>query len=177
MSVESDIIALCGRIKKLEETTKLNRTVYFKKLHPDAIPPKYQKDGDAGFDFCALVENNLGYIIVEPKSQICVRTGISCSIPEDYEIQIRPRSGLAFKYQITITNSPGTVDSSYTIPNEIMIIMYNLSDKKFSIKNGDRIAQGVLASVCKSNFIEVEEAREEDEARNRGGGLGSTGIS
>ena len=106
-----------------------------------------------------------------------VHTGISCSIPKGYEIQVRPRSGLSYKYQITVTNSPGTIDSGYTIPNEIMIIIYNLSENMFKIKNGDRIAQGVLAKVPHADFIEVNEEDEDDMDRNRGGGLGSTGIS
>jgi len=94
------------------------------------------------------------------------------AIPEGYEVQVRPRSGLAFKHQITITNSPGTIDSSYR--GEIMIIVYNLSDKDFSVKNGDRIAQGVLSFVPTANFVEVDEL----DATHRGsGGFGSTGIS
>jgi len=177
MGLEERIMELCQRIDTLEAEVCSNRKLLFKKLHPDAVEPKYQKKGDAGFDFYALVDNNLGYIVAEPKSQIIVKTGISCSIPEGYEIQIRPRSGLSFKYQITVTNSPGTIDSGYTIPNEIMIILYNLSNEKFVIKNKDRIAQGVLASVKTAVFEEVQEISENDKERNRGGGLGSTGVS
>jgi len=147
--------------------------VKVKKIDPRAIIPKYQNDGDAGFDFHALIDNDLGYVVVEPKSQMIIRTGISCTIPRGYEIQVRPRSGLAYKYEITVTNSPGTIDSGYVIPNEIKIIIYNLSGKNFSIKNEDRIAQGVLGLVPTAIFNEVE--IEEDEDRNRGGGFGSTG--
>ena len=146
--------------------------VKVKRLDPRAIIPKYQREGDAGFDFHALIENSLGYVVVEPKSQMIIRTGISCTIPEGYEIQVRPRSGLAYKYQITVTNSPGTLDSGFVIPNEIQIIIYNLSDKQFSIKNGDRIAQGVLSTVPTAVFEEVEEDDSGD--RDRGGGFGST---
>ena len=150
-----------------------NVPVKVKKLDPRATIPKYQNKGDAGFDFHALIDNDLGYTVVKPKSQQIVRTGISCTIPMGYEIQIRPRSGLAYKYEITVTNSPGTIDSGYTIPNEIKIIIYNLSNNRFSIKNGDRIAQGVLSIVPTAIFEEIEEV--EDDSRNRGGGFGSTG--
>ncbi len=165
--------------KNIEELKKSNNNLVLKckKLHPDAIIPKYQNEGDAGFDFYALVDNNLKYVVVDPKNQIIIRTGISCTIPKGYEIQIRPRSGLAYKNQITITNSPGTVDSGYVIPNEIKIIVYNLSNKNFFIKNGDRIAQGVLSDVKKAIFEEIFEIIEEDNSRNRGGGFGNTGIS
>ena len=94
----------------LDDKNIENVLIRVKKIHPDAIIPKYQKNGDAGFDFHALIENNLGYIVINSKSQYVVRTGISCSIPNGYEIQVRPRSGLAFKYKITVTNSPGTID-------------------------------------------------------------------
>jgi len=149
--------------------------VKVKKLDPRAIIPKYQRDGDAGFDFCALLEEGLEYIKISPFCQKIVNTGISCTIPVGYEIQVRPRSGLAFKYEVTITNSPGTIDSGYIIPNEIKIIVKNLSiNKAFIIKNGDRIAQGVLSAVPMAIFEEVEED-DDGEDRNRGGGFGSTG--
>ena len=148
--------------------------VKVKKLDPRAIIPQYQREGDAGFDFHALLEEGLEYVKVEPNQQKIISTGISCTIPMGYEIQVRPRSGLAFKYEITVTNSPGTVDSGYVIPNEIKIIIKNLSsDKAFIIKHGDRIAQGVLSTVPMAVFQEVEEDDSED--RNRGGGFGSTG--
>ena len=148
--------------------------VKVKKLDPRATVPKYQNEGDAGFDFHALLEEGLEYIKIEPMQQKIVNTGISCTIPVGYEIQVRPRSGLAFKYEITVTNSPGTVDSGYVIPNEIKIIIKNLSsDKAFIIKHGDRIAQGVLSTVPMAVFEEVEDDDNED--RNRGGGFGSTG--
>lgn len=168
------LLELEGRIETLEKEMEPNRVVQFKKLHPDAIPPKYQRDGDAGFDFCALVDGT-DYLVIDPGKQKLIRTGIACSIPEGYEIQIRPRSGLALKKGITITNSPGTIDSGYTIPNEIKVILHNLSDEPFKVSHGDRIAQGVLASVSQAIFSEVQEVSEDDMVRNRGGGFGSTG--
>ena len=153
-----------------------NVPVKIKKVHEKAIIPQYQREGDAGFDFHALIDNEIGYVVVEPKDQIVIRTGISCSIPRGYEIQVRPRSGLAFKHKITITNSPGTIDFGFKIPNEILVIIYNLSDEKFKISNRDRIAQGVLKKVEKAVFEEVFEESEDDKMRNRGGGFGSTGL-
>ena len=170
---------LMDRIKELE--TKVDRLgvelyeVPFKKLHSNAIVPQYQHEDDACFDFYALVDNSLGYIVVEPNDQIIVHTGIACSIPKNFEIQVRPRSGSAAKSKITITNSPGCVDSSYVIPNEIKVIIYNLSNKPFPIKQGDRIAQGKLSRVYRAKFIEVEDVSEEDKKRDRQGGFGSTG--
>jgi len=147
-----------------------------KKLDPRAIIPKYQNIGDAGFDFYALLKEGIEYIAVDPNSQKIINTGISCTIPIGYEIQVRPRSGLSYKYEITVTNSPGTIDSGYVIPNEIKVLIYNLSSKNiFMIRNGDRIAQGVLSEVPMAIFEEV--MGEEDSDRNRGGGFGSTGIS
>ena len=155
----------------------------FKKLHPEAVIPQYQREGDAGFDFHALIVDhldnmgNLGdTIILIPGEQKIIRTGLSCFIPEGFEMQIRPRSGLAARRSITITNSPGTIDQNYIYPNEIQIILYNLGKLSFEIKNGDRIAQGKIAWVPKITIEEVEDIDEEDIKRNRGGGLGSTGI-
>lgn len=183
MGLEQSIIKLRSRIDYLsEEIEKIKielhpyRMVKFKKLYPEAIPPQYQRIGDAGFDFYALINNELGFIDIFPQSQELIRTGISCSIPEGYEIQIRPRSGLALKNSITITNSPGTIDSGYCIPNEIKIILYNLSkNSSFRVKNGDRIAQGKLSFVYCANFEEVYDIPDEDKNRDRKGGFGSTG--
>ena len=169
--------ALENKIEIIEKEILPEKIVPFKKLHPNAIMPKYQHDDDACFDFYALIDNTIGYIVVEPNDQYIVSTGIACSIPKNFEIQVRPRSGLSAKFKITITNSPGTVDENYTPPNEIKIIIYNLSNKQFSIKNGDRIAQGKLSKVYRAKFIEINEISEEDKKRDRGGGLGSTGTN
>jgi dUTP pyrophosphatase len=145
-----------------------NLVVKWKKLHKDAVIPQYQTTGSAGFDFHAVIENDLFYI--PAKSQAIVDTGLSVAIPEGYEMQIRPRSGLSFKYSITVTNSPGTIDSDYRGP--IKVILYNLGESPFIIKNGDRIAQGVLSFVPKFIFKEVEEL---DDTERGQGGFGSTG--
>jgi len=162
----------------------------FKKLHPDAILPKYQAKGSSGFDLHALVldeditsveHTNKGVsasffsdIFISPNEKYIVRTGLAVVIPEGFEIQIRPRSGLAAKYGITIINSPGTIDASYR--NEIMIILYNMGAETFVIHPGDRIAQGVVQKVEIVDMIEVDNFTDEEMSKDRGGGFGSTGV-
>jgi dUTP pyrophosphatase len=169
--LEYKIGLLEKRIEELEKRGKRRIPVPIKRLHPKALIPRYQKDGDAGFDFHALIDNEIGYVVVEPHSQVIVPTGLACAIPVGHEIQVRPRSGLSFKYQITVTNSPGTLDSPYR--GEIKVIIYNLSNEPFSIKNEDRIAQGVLGEVEEAMFFLVDDLSLTDRGA---GGFGSTGI-
>ena len=143
----------------------------FKKLHPEAVIPDYQSDDAAGFDFHALTEQQL---TCPPKSQIIIDTGLAVEVPKGHVLDIRPRSGLAFKHSITVTNSPGTVDSDYR--NEIKIILFNLGEKNFPIRNGDRIAQGVLLPIPNVWIVEIDDFSPESKMRDRGGGFGSTGI-
>ena len=160
----------CGKNKEV---------LKFKKLHKDAIIPKYQTGGASGFDFHALIEGNSDLtrkILIDPKDQVLIRTGLSCSIPNGYEIQIRPKSGLSLKHKLIITNTPGTVDSDYSPPNEIKIIIYNLGDSPYVVQNGQRVAQGVFSPVIQAEIVEITEIQEEDIDRNRGGGFGSTGL-
>ena len=164
-----------------------------KKLHPDAIIPKYQTKGAAGFDVHAVIEENRDIsncdcngdnpclclpdeygkreIKIFPKSQVIIDTGLAFAVPEGYEMQIRPRSGLAAKYGITIVNSPGTLDGDYRGP--LKVILYNLGNESFFINHGDRIAQCVINKIEQVDFEEVEEL-EETERGSRG--FGSTGI-
>ena len=109
-------------------------------------------------------------IIIEPNSSALIPTGLSVAIPNDVEIQIRPRSGLAAKSNIGVLNSPGTIDSDYR--GEIKIILFNHGDKKFTVKNNDRVAQMVIAPILKANFEEVDKLP--DTIRGIGG-FGSTG--
>lgn len=145
----------------------------WKKLNENAIIPQYQNKGDAGFDFHAIIDdqqNEKGfYTTILPKNQCVVHTGLACEIPLGWQMEIRPRSGLAFKHQLTVTNSPGTIDSTYR--QEIMVLLYNLSGKSYKIYNGDRIAQGVMMPAPQFEMIEVQKLDEND----RGGGFGSTG--
>ena len=141
--------------------------VLIKKLNPEAKLPSYKTKGSSGMDLMALVEEK---IIVKPNSSELIPTGLSIAIPEDLEIQIRPRSGLAAKHSITVLNTPGTIDSDYR--GELKIILYNHSNKDFIVNKNDRVAQMVLIPVLKVDFEEVEEL---PETLRGSGGFGSTG--
>lgn len=142
-----------------------NLSVKIKQLHENAIIPKYQTTGSAGMDLHSVEDMELW--VGETKA---IPTGIAISIPDDHEAQIRPRSGLAVNRQVTVLNSPGTIDSDYT--GEIKVILINHSDEIFRIKRGDRIAQIVFAPVSRAHFEVVSDL----ESTGRGaGGFGSTG--
>lgn len=139
--------------------------VKIKKLHPNAIIPKYSKEGDAGCDLCATHDMSLWVGMYAT-----IKTGIAIELPKGYEAQIRPRSGMAAKYGITVINSPGTVDEGYR--GEIMIPLINHGSEMYSVRTGDRIAQMVIKPVEQAIFEEVEELGLSDRGE---GGLGSTG--
>lgn len=132
--------------------------------------PDWETSGSSGFDIRA---NEYGSI--EPNQFKMIPTGLYFDIPENFEIQIRPRSGLAAKNGVTVLNTPGTIDSDYT--GEIKIILINHGDKKFDVSIGDRIAQGVISTVTAKNIMELNKLDIIDKDTNRGsGGFGSTGI-
>ena len=141
--------------------------VLVKKLDPAVQIPSYKTIGASGMDLMAFIKEP---IILPAKKSCLVPTGISIAMSDDYEIQIRPRSGLAAKKNISILNTPGTIDSDYR--GEIKIILFNHGDDEFIIQNNDRIAQMVLMPVHKINFEEVENLP--DTIRGKGG-FGSTG--
>ncbi len=130
--------------------------------------PTYQTEGSAGMDICAALQNK---IEIPPGKVVLVPTNLKVEIPQGYELQVRPRSGLALKSGIGLLNSPGTIDCDYR--GEIGIIMFNFSEKSFEINSGDRIAQLVLAKVARANIVEVENLTE---TKRDTGGFGSTGI-
>ena len=129
--------------------------------------PEYATEDSAGFDLRAKLSEE---IKLQPMERQLVKTGLFLELPTRYEAQIRPRSGLALKKGITVLNSPGTIDSDYR--GEIGVILINLSQEEFTIENGDRIAQMVIAEYQKVDFVEVDQL--EDSARGDGG-FGSTG--
>jgi dUTP pyrophosphatase len=139
----------------------------FKRLmHGEGLPlPRYTTAGAAAMDICSS-----GNYDIPPNKSATVKTGFAVAVPEGYELQARPRSGLAAKYGITITNSPGTIDSDYR--GEIMILLHNLGTETFRVSTGERIAQLVLAPVVQA---EVEEVEELSETERGAGGFGSTG--
>ncbi len=129
--------------------------------------PEYATPGSSGLDIRAYVDSPL---IIKPLERVLVPTGLFVALPEQYEIQIRPRSGLALKHGITCLNTPGTIDSDYR--GEIKVLLINLSNENQTIQNNDRIAQLVIAKVEKAEFFSVTEINE----TNRGvGGFGHTG--
>ena len=129
--------------------------------------PQYETIGSAGMDIRAHIEEA---ITLAPLERVLVKTGLFVEIPLGYEIQVRPRSGLAFKKGITVLNSPGTIDADYR--GEIGVILVNLSNTAFTIKNGERIAQMVIA---KHNRAEWEEVQSLSDTSRGTGGFGSTG--
>ena len=141
--------------------------VLVKKLNPKAELPKYKTEGSSGMDLMALIENS---ITIKSQNSALIPTGLSIAIPEDMEVQIRPRSGLAAKSNISVLNTPGTIDSDYR--GEIKIILFNHGKEEFIVNNNDRIAQMVLMPVLKAEFKEVEEL---PKTLRGSGGFGSTG--
>ena len=141
--------------------------VQIKKLDPNVEIPEYKTSGSSGVDLMANLSQN---IIIKSGESCLVPTGLSISIPKDCEVQIRPRSGLAARSQITVLNTPGTIDSDYR--GELKIIIFNHGKEQFVIKNKDRIAQMVLMPILKFDFQEVDEL---DDSERGTGGFGSTG--
>ena len=141
--------------------------VLIKKLNPSVQLPSYKTNGASGMDLMAFIEKPIS---LEPGKSCLVPTGLSVAFPAEYEIQIRPRSGLAAKNNISVLNTPGTIDSDYR--GELKIILFNHSSKNFIINNNDRVAQMVLTPIIK---MELEETNELPESIRGKGGFGSTG--
>ena len=141
--------------------------VLVKKLNPNVQFPAYKTSGASGMDLMAFIDQP---IKIAPKSSSLVPTGLSLAFSEDYEVQIRPRSGLAAKNNITVLNTPGTIDSDYR--GEIKIILFNHGKEDFIINNKDRVAQMILTPVVKMKLEEVDSLQ--DTLRGEGG-FGSTG--
>ncbi|WP_025897424.1 dUTP diphosphatase [Sneathiella glossodoripedis] len=138
--------------------------------HGQGLPlPSYETRGSAGMDLCAAVTEPL---VIEPGKRALVPTGFKIALPDGYEAQVRPRSGLALKKGISLPNSPGTIDSDYR--GEVGVILINLGDENFVIERGDRIAQMVIAPVTRGLWSEVDTL---DETVRGEGGFGSTGVS
>ncbi|HJM78602.1 MAG TPA: dUTP diphosphatase [Candidatus Pelagibacter bacterium] len=141
--------------------------VLIKKLYSKVQLPKYKTDGSSGMDLMAFIESPIN---IKPQESALIPTGISIAIPEDTEVQIRPRSGLAAKSSMSVLNTPGTIDSDYR--GEIKIILFNHGKKEFIINNNDRVAQMILMPIIKAEFEEVEDL---PKTLRGSGGFGSTG--
>ena len=141
--------------------------IFIKRLKPSVQLPSYKTNGASGMDLMAFIDKP---IELKPGKSCLVPTGLSVAFSKEYEIQIRPRSGLAAKNNITVLNTPGTIDSDYR--GEIKIILFNHGNVNFIINNNDRIAQMVLTPIVK---MEIEEINELPETIRGEGGFGSTG--
>ena len=150
-------------------TDSANATIKVKVLDNSITLPKYETVSSAGMDIRAFIPE--GKIEIEPQERKVVRTGLCLEIPKGYEVQIRPRSGLALKNGITVLNSPGTIDADYR--GELRVILINHSADRFLITNEMRIAQIVVAQFSRVDLLEVENLSETDRGE---GGFGSTGT-
>jgi dUTP pyrophosphatase len=137
--------------------------------HGDDLPlPQYATDQSAGVDLMAAIDD---HIIIGPMERQLIPAGIAIALPEGYEAQIRPRSGLAFKHGITLVNSPGTIDADYR--GEIKVLLINLGSEPFTVARGMRVAQMVIAPVSQAGWQKVETL---EDTRRSTGGFGSTGV-
>jgi len=142
--------------------------ILIKRLSKDVPLPKYETDGSSGLDLAANINEN---IEIKPGKSEIIPTGLAVAIPKQFEIQIRPRSGLAAKNQISVLNTPGTIDADYR--GELKVILINLSNKSFIVEKGLRIAQMVLCPIMRATLKEVEAL---DDTERGSGRFGSTGA-
>ena len=142
--------------------------ILIKRLSKNIPLPKYETTGSSGMDLSANIGDD---IEIAPGKSSIIPTGLAISIPKNFEIQIRPRSGLAAKNQISVLNTPGTIDADYR--GELKVILINLGSKSFKVEKGLRIAQMILCPIVKAKLIEVETL---EETIRGTGGFGSTGI-
>lgn len=142
--------------------------IKMKKLHKDAIIPKQAHEGDVGLDLHTI---DVG--VLQPNSRAILRTGIAVKPPKGYELQIRPRSGLAYKHGITVLNSPATIEPTYR--GDVGIILFNTGTEPFEISKGDRIAQGVFKQYEEN--VDIDIVDELDETKRGSGGFGSSGVN
>lgn len=144
-----------------------NCTVKIKKLTPDAHTPQYAHFGDSGADLLATET-----AVLKPLERTAVGTGLSAEVPQGFELQVRPKSGLAIKSGLTVLNTPGTIDFGYR--GEIKVILINLSNEEYTVEKGQKVAQLVVCPVAYAEFKEVDELS--DTSRGEGG-FGSTGLN
>ena len=141
-------------------------TVRICRIDPAARMPAYAHPGDAGMDVCSVED-----VSIAPGGRALVRTGFVLILPDGFEAQVRPRSGLALKHGVTVLNSPGTIDAGYR--GEVGVILANFGDRLFEVEKGMKIAQIVIAPVVRADVAEVAEV---DSTERGAGGFGSTGV-
>ncbi|HEU5377763.1 MAG TPA: dUTP diphosphatase [Ktedonobacteraceae bacterium] len=140
--------------------------VRIKRLHKSAQMPKYEHHGDSGADLYSVID-----CVLQPFERRAIPTGLSAEVSPGYELQVRPKSGLALNCAVTVLNTPGTVDSNYR--GEIKVILMNLGTDPYVVKAGQKVAQLVVAPVLAADFVEVDELAE---SKRGAGGFGSTGL-
>ena len=145
------------------------RTIKVELVHENAVLPKYAYPSDSGFDLHATEE-----VIVGPFGRALVPTGLKVSFEEGYEIQVRPKSGLAIKQGLTVLNTPGTVDQGYT--GEIQVIVFNTNNTTVTIPKGMKVGQGVLCPVVQGKYVNIEQVGQVEDKDRGNNGFGSTGI-
>jgi dUTP pyrophosphatase len=154
--------------KQINEMAKV-RTIKIELTHDDSVFPKYAYPSDSGFDLHATEE-----VIIGPFGRALVPTGLKVSFEEGYEIQVRPKSGLAIKQGLTVLNTPGTVDQGYT--GEIQVIVFNTNNTTVTIPKGMKVGQGVLCPVVQGKYVSVEQVGQVEDKDRGNNGFGSTGI-
>jgi dUTP pyrophosphatase len=170
-----EILTAIKLVESVQEYDKNNRKevkkIQIKYINKSSNKnPVYAKEGDSGFDLRADESGSL-----KPLERKLVGTGLYFELPDGYELQIRPRSGLAYKNGVTVLNSPGTVDTGYR--GEIKVLLINLSNEEFVWEKGERIAQGVIAHRISSDYGDLIEVMEINESDRGEGGFGSTGVN
>jgi len=151
------------------EVMAKSKKVLVRKLHDDAVFPKYNYPTDSGFDLHSVETIEIG-----PFGRALIPTGLSFQFPEEHEIQVRPKSGLAINMGITVLNTPGTVDQGYS--GEIKVIVFNTNNHSVIIEKGMKIAQGVLCPVINGRYVELTDTNQFNETDRGDNGFGSTGI-
>jgi dUTP pyrophosphatase len=154
--------------KEINNIAKL-RTIKIELVHENAVLPKYAYPSDSGFDLHATEE-----VIIGPFGRALVPTGLKVSFEEGYEIQVRPKSGLAIKQGLTVLNTPGTVDQGYT--GEIQVIVFNTNNTTVTIPKGMKVGQGVLCPVVQGKYVSIEQVGQVEDKDRGDNGFGSTGI-
>ena len=146
------------------------KTLGYKKLSPDAVDPSYNYDKDSGFDLYAIED-----VALAGMSRAMVGTGLAFDIPDGYEIQVRPKSGLAINYGLTVLNTPSTIDGGYV--GEVKVILFNTSRETYQVKKGMKIAQAVLCPVQQGKYVNLENLDELPDTDRGDNGFGSTGLN
>ena len=154
--------------KEITNAARL-RTIKVELTHENAVIPKYAYPSDSGFDLHATEE-----VIIGPFGRALVPTGLKVSFEEGYEIQVRPKSGLAIKQGLTVLNTPGTVDQGYT--GEIQVIVFNTNNTTVTIPKGMKVGQGVLCPVVQGKYVSIEQVGQVEDKDRGNKGFGSTGI-